>query len=41
MGEVGHAANGNEPPSGTSQRERLLSAAAERIDALEVDWGLA
>jgi aminoglycoside phosphotransferase (APT) family kinase protein len=41
MGEVGHAANGNEPPSGTGQRERLLSAAAERIDALEVDWGLA
>jgi aminoglycoside phosphotransferase (APT) family kinase protein len=41
MGEIGHAANGNDPLAGAAQRDRLMAVLAERIDALEVDWGMA
>ena len=40
MGEIGHAANGNEPPANQTQRGRLQGLAAERIDALDIEWGM-
>ena len=40
MGEIGHAANGNEPPANQAQRERLQSLAEDQIAALNAEWGM-
>ncbi len=41
MGEAGDVAAGSDPAQGTAQRERLQALAAERIAALEAEWGMA